>query len=238
MWTQVLHFCLQRDQQLDLVDNYKCSRFDVEKFSKKSLLLGGQDAVNCTGISQSSSVSRGPISAIALGRCPLLAPATPPEDNIDSARGSHGACRCPPPGGICLSAHCSAVSALPDLLCDYCLIFILKSKTIPPTFIFFPEIGEGAFTRSLPLAELGQSATSNTDVLTSSWEWYSCLQSKCLCGYIWMCICIYICICIFYGLSISPLEDKWLTVYSEQNHLHYLVKGLILTVRGKQRPFF
>ena len=122
-----------------------------------------------------------PYLPTALGRCSLLALAMPPEDNIDSAHGSPAARSCPPPGGICLSAHCSAVPALSDLLCDYWFIFIFKSKTTPPTFFSWSRWG--SIHKVASTGRAGAVVTFNTEVVTGSWEWYSCLQSEFLCVY-------------------------------------------------------
>lgn len=75
----------------------------------------------------------------ALGRCSLLALAMPPEDNTDSAHSSLGAVSSPSPADTHLSAHHSTASALFDLHGEYCLIYILKSKMIPPTLLFLKQ---------------------------------------------------------------------------------------------------
>lgn len=163
-------------------------------FQTGSLLLGGQDAANCTGSSQSSSVSRRPISTHGSGQMLSPGPAMPPEDNINSACGSLGALSCPPPGGICLSVHRTVVSALPGLPCDYWLIFILKSKMTPPTVFSWSRWGN---IQKVPSTDrVGAVATSNTAVVMVQLfvKWM-------LCAYICMYICMYI-------LWPSPLEEK------------------------------
>lgn len=163
---------------------------------------------------------------MVLGRCSLLAPAMPPED-INSACGSLGALSCPPPGGIiCLSIYHTAASVLTDLLCDYWLIFILKSKMTPPTAFSWSRWG--SIHKVPSTGRAGAVATSNTDVETGSWERYS---SSCIYMYVYMYV-------YFMAWAFLPLEEKLFSLQWPELPLLLRKVAVPATVGGKQWPFF
>ena len=208
--------------QLDLTNDYKCSRFELEKFSKQGHYCWVVKMLPTVQGAHRHFLCQGdPYLPTGLGTCSLLAPTMPPEDSIDSAHGSSGAGSCPPPGGIRLPTA---------LLCQLCLICSVTNgscsslKARWPPQHFFAE----AFTRTLPLAELVQWQPP-----TQMW-WQAAGNDTAVCK---MNFCVYICMYILWPEHFSFRRKMTHCLQWADSPPLPSEVAISATVGGKQWPF-